>query len=102
LLLQVPKITAIQGQVYSAYFDGWNASGNYAIRGCFDSGVFLNKMAALGYVLRHFDLAEARRGFFNRNSFARHLETARGEEKGLDFFQYANFVFYLHHGAVKQ
>lgn len=93
VILQVPKITAIDGCVYEAYMERWNADGSVPLRGRFDAVAFQKAMGDMGLMLTRFELTDARRGFFNRNSFARHLESAQKRQGALDFFKEALYVF---------
>jgi hypothetical protein len=94
VLVEIPKITAINGFVFSTYFDGWSSGEHHPIRGTFDVIDFLMELDKHGLRLEHYELLPVKKGFFNRNSFKRHLEGGAAEEDGgLDFFKCARFVF---------
>jgi hypothetical protein len=93
VLVEIPKITAINGFVFNTYFDGWTSEEHRPLRGKFDVIDFITKLDGYGLLLEHYELLPVRQGFFNKNSFNRHLESAVKENGALDFFKCARFVF---------
>lgn len=102
VLIQVPKITAINGCCMLACAEYWEEEGYRPLRGNFDQLRFLEGMAELGLELKNYFRVEPKRGFFKSNAFRRQKEAyekeavlqKREEQKGkLDFFKEDTYVF---------
>ncbi len=93
LVLQTPKITAVNGRVHETYMENWDANGYIPLHGQFDILSFIQEMCSMGFILQKFQIADVRRDFFNRNSFARYMESAAQNNSPAEFFKEAVYVF---------
>lgn len=87
VLIEVPKISAISGEKFAAYQDGWDENGPFPRRGIFIVPTFLRAMEGMGFRLNWQVLSDVPKGFFNRCAFARHQESASAIDGTLDFFK---------------
>ena len=104
VLIHIPKITAINNDVYHTYFENWKSDGLTPNYGSFNISFFIQQMRLMGYKPKHLQYNELNHGLFNHYSFMRYKNNKITNPGELSYFAQWIGLFdkYNKHGQTCQ
>lgn len=88
VIIVIPKLVGKIGDVFNTYLDKWDSkTGHYPVRGKFNLTYFIKEIEIMGYTVLNYEISDVRTGFFNRNSFKRHMQSWKTQDTDFEFFK---------------